>query len=255
MTAARITAASVADALEAVRIRVPRVHCITNTVAQSYTANMLLALGAVPSMTIAPDEVSGFAEKADSLLVNLGTLDAMRRSAIDAALPIIERRNRRWALDPAHAESSENRASLARTLIRRRPAVLRCNHAEFAMLTDRPASPDAVSDAAKTHDITFAVTGADDIIADGERRVRVGNGHPLQARVTAAGCAATAVVAAFLAAENDPSAAAASALVVVGLAAEIAAESAAGPGSLQIGCLDELYRLTPETVAKRARLA
>ena len=44
----------VADVLARIRARGPRVHCITNTVAQQYTANMLLAAGAVRSMTIAP---------------------------------------------------------------------------------------------------------------------------------------------------------------------------------------------------------
>ena len=33
----------------------PRVHCITNSVAQNFTANMLLAAGAIPSMTTTPD--------------------------------------------------------------------------------------------------------------------------------------------------------------------------------------------------------
>ncbi len=42
-----------ADMLERLRARRPRVHCITNAVAQNFTANMLLAAGAVPSMTIA----------------------------------------------------------------------------------------------------------------------------------------------------------------------------------------------------------
>jgi hydroxyethylthiazole kinase len=46
-----------ADILERLRERRPRVHCITNAVAQAFTANMLLAAGAVPSMTIAPKEV------------------------------------------------------------------------------------------------------------------------------------------------------------------------------------------------------
>ena len=38
----------------------PRVHCITNAVAQNFTPNLLLAAGAAPSMTIAPDEIAAF---------------------------------------------------------------------------------------------------------------------------------------------------------------------------------------------------
>ena len=64
-----------ADILMRLRARGPRVHCITNAVAQTFTANTLLAAGAVPSMTLAADEIGAFVARADALLVNLGTFD------------------------------------------------------------------------------------------------------------------------------------------------------------------------------------
>jgi len=54
-----------AEVLERIRTRTPRVHCITNVVAQNFSANMLLAVGAIPSMTIAPDEIVEFAARAE----------------------------------------------------------------------------------------------------------------------------------------------------------------------------------------------
>ena len=66
--------------------RAPRIHCITNTVAQAYTANMLLAAGAVPSMTLSAEEIGGFVARADALLVNLGTFDLERREATGIAV-------------------------------------------------------------------------------------------------------------------------------------------------------------------------
>src|SRR5271166_4740681 len=91
--------AQAAVVLERVRTRAPRVHCITNAVAQNFSANMLLALGAVPSMTIAPDEVGEFAARADALLVNLGTFDAERRAAAEIAIGSVGQANRPWVLD------------------------------------------------------------------------------------------------------------------------------------------------------------
>ena len=52
--------ATAADILSRLRERCPRVHCITNAAAQAFTANVLLAAGAVPSMTIDADEVADF---------------------------------------------------------------------------------------------------------------------------------------------------------------------------------------------------
>lgn len=54
-----------ADLLEAVRTRAPLVQCITNTVVQNVTANVLLALGASAAMVDVPTEAGPFAGVAD----------------------------------------------------------------------------------------------------------------------------------------------------------------------------------------------
>src|SRR5271154_6731572 len=129
-----------ADVLARIRERAPRVHCITNSVAQQYTANMLLAAGAVPSMTLSPEEIAGFVGGADALLVNLGTFDAERRSAIAAALGAMRQRRLPWVLDPVFIERSPSRAKFARELAARAPSVVRLNHAEFAALAGHDAA-------------------------------------------------------------------------------------------------------------------
>src|SRR5580704_15833883 len=99
MLAPRDLPAIAADVLARIRARRPRVHCITNAVAQNFSANMLLAAGAVPSMTIAADEIAEFVSRADALLVNLGTLDPERRAAIELAVTTAGARVP-WVLDP-----------------------------------------------------------------------------------------------------------------------------------------------------------
>src|SRR5437764_14347339 len=85
-----------ADILARLRVRAPRVHCVTNSVAQAFTANTLLAVGAVPSMTLSADEIGAFVAGADALLVKLGTFDEERRGATAAAPEVVsERRTRR----------------------------------------------------------------------------------------------------------------------------------------------------------------
>src|ERR1700758_5488783 len=93
-----------ADVLARVRDRSPRVHCITNTVAQNYTANMLLAAGAVPSMTVSPEEIASFVAGAEALLGNLGTFDEERRRAITVALDPMGTARMPWVLDPVFIE-------------------------------------------------------------------------------------------------------------------------------------------------------
>ena len=55
----------VADILARLRERRPRIHVLTSPVAQTFTANMLLAVGAEPSMTFSPEEVPAFVAASD----------------------------------------------------------------------------------------------------------------------------------------------------------------------------------------------
>src|SRR6266571_2727807 len=106
-----------AEILERIRARRPRVHCITNAVAQAFTANMLLAVGAVPSMTIAQKEVRAFAARADALLINLGTFDPERHKASLAAIAVANKQGIPWVLDPVFIDRSKPRAAFAKTLM------------------------------------------------------------------------------------------------------------------------------------------
>lgn len=241
--------------LSRVREERPRVHAITNGAAQVLTANLLLAAGAIPSLTTAADEVPAFTARAGALLVNLGTLDADRRVAVPLAIAAARAGGKPWALDPVFVDASPPRLDFARQCLAGQPAVVRCNAAEFEALAGGEASREAVRGYARALRSVVAVTGPVDHVTDGERSLMIENGHPLMSRITALGCAATALVAAFAALEADRLAAAAGALLVVGIAGEIAAETALGPGTFVPAWLDALYRLDTATIAARARIA
>jgi hydroxyethylthiazole kinase len=74
-------------------------------------------------------------------------------------------------------------------------------------------------------------------------------------RVTAMGCAASALAGAFLAVERDAFLATVGVLLVVGVAGEVAAERAGGPGSFVPAFLDAVYALDAATLAGRARVS
>ncbi|WP_417685986.1 hydroxyethylthiazole kinase [Roseibium sp.] len=235
--------------LSRLRERAPRVHCITNAVAQSFTANVLLALGAIPSMTIAPEEVATFAASADALLVNLGTLDERRRQAIPAALEAARAAGKPIVLDPVFVNRSPVRCAYADQLLSDPPTLLRANREEVESLFpgEEPAR------AARTGGFTLAMTGSEDLICGANATLRLANGHPLLSRVTATGCAGGAVMAAFLSIEPDPVIASAVALSVFNIAGEIAAERARGPGSLVPELLDALYGVDETALKSRLK--
>ena len=243
-----------ADILMRLRERSPRVHCITNSVAQTFTANVLLAAGAIPSMTLSADEIGAFVARADALLVNLGTFDAERRAAAEAALKGAGENGVPWVLDPVFIDRSEPRAAYAKSLLAERPRAIRLNAGEFTALSGAEVDDSAVGRFARHTGAVVALTGTVDRIADGARFVHVENGHPLMARVTAMGCAASALNAAFLAVESDAFLATAAALLCFGVAGGIAGERASGPGSFASAIMDALYALDRRTLMDKARV-
>ena len=83
----------------------------------------------------------------------------------------------------------------------------------------------------------IGLTGERDFVSDGTRLATVANGDPLMAKVTAMGCAGSALVAAFLAVESDAWLATTAALIAFGVAGgDVRAGSAArGPRQLRGG--------------------
>ena len=82
------------------------------------------------------------------------------------------------------------------------------------------------------------------------------NGHPLLASVTGTGCISSALTGCFLAVKpGEPHEAAAEALTALGVAAEDAADGAAGPGTFHALLYDALAALDPDTLDGRARIS
>jgi hydroxyethylthiazole kinase len=225
-----------------VRERSPKVHCLTNGVVRKFTADGPSALGAIPSMTASMDEVAAFAVQADALLVNLGTLDPSRRDSIKLALDAFETTGRPWALDPVHCELSPLRLSFARELLARRPTVARGNAREIAAMGAAPCGTIVVR------------TGASDLVRLGERKLTIRNGHPLMARVTGTGCLSGALIAAFLGCADDRMMGAAAALLFFGVCAEVAAETAHGPGTFAVALIDAIGAVGADDILERGRI-
>ncbi|MCX2722010.1 hydroxyethylthiazole kinase [Roseibium salinum] len=244
-----LTAETVFDLLERVRHKTPRVHAITNAVAQSFTANVLLALGAVPSMTFAREEVAAFVAGADALLINLGTLDEARREAIPLAFDAARTAGRPVSIDPVFVNRSPVRCTYARDLIARGPDLVRLNEQELEALFPERANAEELIAAGTV----LAVTGPEDRIEGRAEDFRLMNGHPLMARVTATGCAGGAVLSAFASVETDTALAAACGLSVFNIAGEIAAGRARGPGTLVPELLDALYVMSLDDIKARLR--
>ena len=142
---------------------------------------------------------------------------------------------------------------MRKSLVAQKPRAIRLNRAEFVALAGAEPDGDALTRYALDTLAVIALTGRSDQIADGARHVALENGHPLMARVTAMGCAASALTAAFIAVEGDALTATAAALLAFGVAGEVAGAKASGPGSFATAIVDALYALDRDTLIENAQ--
>ena len=263
------TALAPGATLASLRAEKPLIHQITNYVVMNETANATLALGALPVMAHAAEEVEEMVGLARALVINIGTLSPPWVEAMLAAGKAANARGIPIVLDPVGAGATRYRTETAKRLLDELDVtVLRGNAGEVATLVGVKAevrgveSIDAGGDpaelageAARALELVASVTGPVDHVSDGVRTLSVSNGHELLATVTGTGCMSSAITGCFLAANPAPLEAAAEALAAFGLAGENAAAVAKGPGTFHAALYDALYALTPESLDGRARIS
>jgi hydroxyethylthiazole kinase len=247
----------------------PLVHQITNYVVMNETANATLALGALPVMAHAGEEVEEMTRIASALVLNIGTLSEHWVEAMLLAGGAANARGIPVVLDPVGAGATTYRTTTAHRILELADVtVLRGNAGEVATLVGTQAEVRGVEsistglepaelarEAARRLGVVASVTGPVDYVSDGERVLAVSNGDGLLATVTGTGCMSSAMTGCFLAAKpGEPLEAAAEALAAFGVAAEDAAAGAAGPGTFHALLYDALYALDPATLDDRARI-
>lgn len=254
------------DYLDHMRATAPLVHNITNFVAMNIMANVLLAAGASPAMVHAREEVAEFAGLAQALSVNIGTPDPAWADAMQIAAQVMVQAGRPWVLDPVGVGATCFRQDICARLLALRPTAIRGNASEILALAGiggKGRGADAVDpveaaeaaarDLAAHTGAVVGVSGPVDYITDGKVGFRVANGHALMPRVTALGCSLNGVIAAFLVGQPALPATVA-AMAYYGLAGEIAAKTAQGPGSFQAAFLDALHTLSPGDLTLGAKV-
>ena len=257
------------ESLYKMRERKPLVHQITNYVVMNETANVTLALGALPVMAHAREEVEEMVAIAGALVLNIGTLSPHWVDAMLAAGRTANGRGVPVVLDPVGAGATRYRTETAKRILAEVDvAVLRGNAGEVATIVGVAAEVRGVESiggggdpgelaraAARMLGVVASVTGPVDHVSDGEQTVAIANGHSLMASITGTGCMSSAVTGCFLAVSASPLDAAVEALVAFGVAGEDAAAGAKGPGSFHVNLYDAVAALDPATLDARAKVS
>ncbi|MFC1726204.1 hydroxyethylthiazole kinase [candidate division KSB1 bacterium] len=254
--------------LKLIREKKPLVHSITNYVVMNSTANALLSIGASPIMAHAQEEVEELVSFSAALVLNIGTLENYWIESMLIAGKMANSINIPVILDPVGSGATKLRTESSKRILNNIDvAVIRGNASEVLSLAKEGSktkgvdSIHSVDDAAEAGKIlakewntVIAITGAVDMVTDGETVYRISNGHPLMGMVTGTGCTATVIAASFAAVNNNYLEAAAGGLVMFGLAGEKASEDTNLPGTYGIKLIDHLNSITVEELVKNAKI-
>lgn len=264
--------------LDAVRVNTPLVHNITNYVTVNDVANVILACGASPIMSDEPEDVKDITSICGGLNINIGTLCKRSIESMLIAGKRVNELNHVVLLDPVGAGASKLRTDTAVQIMKEiKLDVIRGNISEIKTLAYGSGTTqgvdadvaDAVTEANLESSIAFAknfakdagtivaITGAIDLVTDGDRCFVIRNGRPEMGRITGTGCQLSGIMTAFLVANpEDKLEAAAAAVAAMGLAGEIGwgrMQEGDGNSTYRNRIIDAIYNMNAEILDKGAK--
>ena len=244
----------------------PVVHHITNYVTAECCADVAIAAGASPVMADDPEEVEEFTCGADALVLNLGTFNFSRMTAMEKACQVAKEEKIPVILDPVGVMTSSLRLDFALRLLEEGYiSIVRGNRSECQALlsgeaggrgidspVEDPQQDQAIGlklakDCGSKFKCVFVVTGVVDNVSNGKQALMLNNGHPFLKEITGSGCMTSTLIGCCAAVTDNMLAAAALGVVIMGQSAEVAAnflEKKDGPGMFKARLMDCVYHVT-----------
>ena len=240
----------------------PLIHHITNWVTIYDCANIVRAIGALPVMAHAKEEAADMAKIASALVLNIGTLtneliESMKlagKAANEKGIPIV--------LDAVGVGATKLRDDKATELLNElKISIIKGNASEIAKLAGENVQTKGVEALKVEADMvevakklandkkaTVVITGKEDIATNGTDTYICKNGHDMMGSIDGTGCMVASVIGCFAAVEKEHVKAASFALAVFGIAGELAARRANGPGTYKGYFYDEIYNIDESAI-------
>lgn len=258
----------VIEAWKQLKAQSPLVHCMTNSVASNYVANILLAAGASPAMIDNPFEAENFARVAGAMSLNTGTPTSEQTAAMKIAAKTCDEISKPWVLDPVgYGSILQWRSETVDELITFKPTIIRGNASEISALAGKQVESKGVDSTANSFDVyhevknlleytdCIAISGASDFIISKalDAIIEVHGGSHLQPRITATGCALGALIAAYCVV-STPTIAAIAAHIHFAIAGKLAYQHSQTVGSFNANFLDQIDLMSAETILQYAEI-
>lgn len=245
----------------------PIIHNITNYVTANDCANVIIASNGSPIMSDEILETNEITSTADSLNINIGTLNQNTLKAICSSCEIANKKKIPIILDPVGCGTSNFRLNSCLELFEKyKFSVIKMNYLEFNSLFYKRVNMKGIDsdlnveysnellinikEFSKLTNSIIVITGKIDIVCYKERICEIYNGSEMMHSICGTGCMLASLISVYLAINNDYFNATIAAICHMGIAGEIAfskLESNDGNLSFKNHLIDAIYSLDYET--------
>lgn len=229
-------------------------HHLTNWVTIYDCAQATRAVGALPVMAHAHEEVEEMTGLASSLVLNIGTLTAKMIKSMLLAGKAANKRGVPVILDAVGCGATKLRTDSTLKIMKEvKVDVLKGNAGEISIAAGSRAKVRGVESMGVEGDIkalaknlaakynnVVVVTGKEDVISDGDKLEICREGDEMMGRVVGTGCMAASVLGCFTAVGEDMTEACRQAMDFYGRAGRAAAEKTQRPMEFKMNLIDNL---------------
>ncbi|EQF25285.1 hydroxyethylthiazole kinase [Clostridioides difficile CD160] len=246
----------------------PLVIHYTNNVTINDCANVTLAIGASPLMSFSYEEVEEMVSIANSVVINIGTMNSNMLDLFLLAGKAANKYNKPVILDPVGVFASKARAELTNKLLNEvKFNVVKGNMAEIKFIGGfdvrgkgvdsfdyEEDSTDIIKKVSEKLECIVVATGKTDIITDSKNTYKINNGTDKLKGVTGTGCMTASLIASFMAITENTLKAATMGVLTMSLSGELANLNNPPIGTFKENLMNTIYKMDIDTLSKNSNI-
>ncbi|WP_343009261.1 hydroxyethylthiazole kinase [Clostridium celatum] len=256
----------------------PLVLHYTNEVTINDCANVTLALGASPLMSYSDEEVQEIVSVANSIVINIGTMNSSRLNLFVEAGKTANKFNKPVILDPVGVFATKTRSDFTNKLLNEiKFDVVKGNISEIKFIggldvrgkgvdsfDDDEDNSEVVKRVANKLGSIIVATGKVDYISDGESVIKIKNGTVKLKNITGTGCMTGSLIGSYLGAYDtlvnskekitiSKLEAVAMGVLTMGVSGELADINNIAIGSFKEKLMNNVYEMNVDKLKEYAR--
>ncbi|RDY22787.1 hydroxyethylthiazole kinase [Romboutsia maritimum] len=246
----------------------PLVLHYTNNVTMNDCANVTLAIGASPLMSCSYEEVEEIVSIANSVVINIGTMDSQLLELYLKAGKAANKYNKPVILDPVGIFATKARSEFTNKLLNEvKFDVIKGNISEIKFIggfnvrgkgvdsfDEEDDQSEIIQKIARKLECIVVATGKVDVVTNGQLTYKIHNGTSKLKGITGTGCMSTSLIGSLLSCTKNSIEASVVGILIMSLSGQLADIDNKPIGTFKVKLMDYIYNMNSQTLKKYAKI-